>query len=427
MRSQANGRARTVTQGFFGLSRFAVPVGSRPGSWLRDALAALPEPWTVLASRRRSGLDGPPWVRYVVLHPAKGIALVDVDPTEPAVAPLEDFFDHTGLGAFQSEALPIVAVTLPRDGGVVVAEAIEAAFAESFCQLGNPYWCEATVELLLTTPELSLARLRRTAPLASIPGRPSAVLVDTAGTSELLASPAPPAHIDVPVLSEIQSEAPLSDEPVMTPSLAPVLRADEPTANAGWLLGSQSEPPRRTWRSWSILPVTATATLLAVVTLLLASPPASPPNETAAAPKATQSLTVAAVSPPSTAGRAAPAVNPASKPASAEIPPPSPPSSRSKAAAPAVSPATPTVRAAPRNVARQRPVEHAEHYAWHHGPSTAPAPREQRMAVASTAAPTSDSVCADVLHPDRPGGWKYHGPPVSGCLPIRFFGFIGMR
>ncbi|MGH6975019.1 MAG: hypothetical protein ACRED6_10360, partial [Stellaceae bacterium] len=36
-------------------------------------------------------------------------------------------------------------------------------------------------------------------------------------------------------------------------------------------------------------------------------------------------------------------------------------------------------------------------------------------------------VCADVLHPDLPGGWKYHGSPVSGCLPIRFFGMIGMQ
>ncbi|MGH7170531.1 MAG: hypothetical protein ACRELG_09670, partial [Gemmataceae bacterium] len=66
-------------EGLFSQNRITWPGGWRAGGWLHDALAALPEPWTVLANRRRSGAEGPPWVRYVVLHPAKGIALVDVD------------------------------------------------------------------------------------------------------------------------------------------------------------------------------------------------------------------------------------------------------------------------------------------------------------------------------------------------------------
>jgi len=29
--------------------------------------------------------------------------------------------------------------------------------------------------------------------------------------------------------------------------------------------------------------------------------------------------------------------------------------------------------------------------------------------------------CGDVLHPTRPGGVDYHGPPVPGCLPVRLW------
>ncbi|MGH6996295.1 MAG: hypothetical protein ACREES_11395 [Stellaceae bacterium] len=29
--------------------------------------------------------------------------------------------------------------------------------------------------------------------------------------------------------------------------------------------------------------------------------------------------------------------------------------------------------------------------------------------------------CGDVLHPTRPGGVDYRGPPVPGCLPVRLW------
>ncbi|GEM_PF-2371186 len=47
---------------------------------------------------------------------------------------------------------------------------------------------------------------------------------------------------------------------------------------------------------------------------------------------------------------------------------------------------------------------------------------DRRTAAQSPAAqstPTRQARCADVLHPTRPGGWDYHGPPVPGCLPVR--------
>ena len=36
----------------------------------------------------------------------------------------------------------------------------------------------------------------------------------------------------------------------------------------------------------------------------------------------------------------------------------------------------------------------------------------------SSVPPTS--LCADLMHQDRPGGSDYHGPPVPGCPPRRY-------
>jgi hypothetical protein len=386
-----------VMQGFVGQNRVAVVDGRHAVGWLRDALAALPEPWTVLASRRRSGTEGPPWVRYIVLHPTKGIALVDVDPAELAVAPLEDFFDHTGLAALQPEALPIVAVTLPRDGSVVVAEAIDAAFSRFRCQLNNPYWCEAVVELFLTTSELRLTRLRRIASPIPEPAVPSAVF-----------TPSPTDESSTPVALTLCADTPTSNgelvEPVQCESLAKSERAlHDP---------QELPPPQRTWRSWPISPVTAVVSLLAVAAILLVSRQTwSPTLETAAnsmprlateavphAAKPTTSLAMTAALPVPAAGRAQQVIAP-----------------------------TPTPLAAPATTSAQ-PSPHplSDRYAWRSARHASSAPPEQRMAMAS-ARTASDTACADVLHPNRPGGWDYRGPPVPNCLPIRFFGLIGMR
>ncbi|HYL32121.1 MAG TPA: hypothetical protein VEU53_03100 [Stellaceae bacterium] len=49
---------------------------------------------------------------------------------------------------------------------------------------------------------------------------------------------------------------------------------------------------------------------------------------------------------------------------------------------------------------------------------------DQRSAAnepAGRAAPAAHVRCGDVLHPTRPGGVDYHGPPVPGCLPVRLW------
>jgi len=158
-------------RGFSGHQRVPPLAERRTAARLREALAALPAPWVVLANRRASGADGPPWVRFVALHPEKGIALVDTDSPDAAVAPLEDFLARTGFVALQAGALPIVPVAVGVGEVGVVVDLLDAAFASTRANLGNPNWCEAVTELLLTAPDLMLAQLRRT-PSAARPSAP---------------------------------------------------------------------------------------------------------------------------------------------------------------------------------------------------------------------------------------------------------------
>src|SRR5487761_1010837 len=109
-------------RGFSGHQRVAPLAERRVAAQLREALAALPAPWVVLANRRVSGADGPPWVRVLALHPAKGIALVDTSAAEAATAPLEDFLARTGFPALQPGALPVVPVAIGPDEIATVAD-----------------------------------------------------------------------------------------------------------------------------------------------------------------------------------------------------------------------------------------------------------------------------------------------------------------
>jgi len=131
----------------------------------------------VLANRRASGVDGPPWVRFIALCPEKGIALVDTGSPEAAVAPLEDFLSRTGFAALQAGALPIVPVAVGAGEVDAVADMLDAALEPTQSMIGNPNWCEGAVELLLTAPDLMLAPLRPVAPAAEVrraaPARPS--------------------------------------------------------------------------------------------------------------------------------------------------------------------------------------------------------------------------------------------------------------
>lgn len=131
---------------------------------MRGALAALPAPWVVLANRCASGADAPPWARFIALHPGKGIALVDIDSPDAAVAPLEDFLSRAGLSSLRDGAPPIAPVALRGGEADAIADRLDAALAPMHGEFGNPSWSKSAVELLLTAPDLALTRIRRVAP-----------------------------------------------------------------------------------------------------------------------------------------------------------------------------------------------------------------------------------------------------------------------
>jgi len=177
-------------------------------------------------------------------------------------------------------------------------------------------------------------------------------------------------------------------------------------------------PAARSWRSWPTSPVTVVTVLLALGTVALVSHEASPPRREAAPPAAVRSI---AFSDTSTQPTATVPLRPASDEATTTTLP-----SPATVAGPPADvdwvPVPPPV-AAPKSGAppRRTVVRDARRQAPHVAP---------RPAVATPPrypTPHVSVACADVLHPDRPGGWEYHGPPVPGCLPIRFFGFIRMR
>lgn len=366
--------------------RFANPVDPNLVGWLRSALGALAEPWIVLATRRERGTDGPPWVRYVVLHPDKGIALVDTDDAGPAIAPLDDFLWHTGFAALQDGALCIVAVTITSPAFGTVVDQIKAAFGGSSCGLANPNWCEAVVDLLLAMPDLMLARLRPSAPVPA--PRPAAVATPAVAG---LGSEIRGLHVESPSSASVST--PMRAHRAATPEFI---------------------EPQSTWRSWPISPVAAAMALLALGTVALVSHEASPPADEIANTRPT-----AHVASTATPAAAAPLPNaPAMLPLAATPALPHAPSSNGASAN--IPPVRTVSVVQPKPMPSRPTVKHEVRR-----PVTPPAPSRQGAQVASANA--SRAVCADVLHPDLPGGWEYHGPPVPQCLPIRFFGLVGMR
>lgn len=122
----------------------------------------------VLANRCASGADAPPWARFIALHPGKGIALVDIDSPDAAVAPLEDFLSRAGVPEPHAGALPIVPVAVDGREARTMAERLDAVLPPMHGELDNPSWSKSAVQLLLSAPDLTLTRVRRVAPVPEV-------------------------------------------------------------------------------------------------------------------------------------------------------------------------------------------------------------------------------------------------------------------
>ena len=138
---------------------------ARAADALESALSELPAPWRVLRNRLVNSSDGPPWVKFIALHPAKGVALIDLPPGRPdlAIAPLDEFLARTGYAAFARGDPPIIALVADEPDAAAIGNRLEAAFdAAPRCGIENANWTEALIELLMSTPSLHLTPLART-------------------------------------------------------------------------------------------------------------------------------------------------------------------------------------------------------------------------------------------------------------------------
>lgn len=243
-------------RGFSGPQRVAPLAERRVAAQLREALGTLPAPWVVLANRRASGADGPPWVRFVALHPAKGIALVDTAAAEAALAPLEDFLARTGFPALQPGALPIVPVAIGPGEIGAVADIMDSAFPQGQPAIGNPNWCDAVVELLLSAPDLMLSPLRRSAqrPAATQPSQaepsfrpaPQSTRAEPPRPTAAAAPPQPPRAEPPQPAPAVPSRTPAPEAENESIRLVPrrVARPTEPQPQPEAPLRAAAEPPR---------------------------------------------------------------------------------------------------------------------------------------------------------------------------------------
>lgn len=277
-----------MSSGFSGGRRIASQA-ERHAAALREVLTALPAPWAVLASRRASGADGPPWVRFVALHPDKGIALLDISGTDGAVPPFKDFLARAGISGLQGGRLPVVPVTVGADEVADVADLLDAAFADTRHVPGSPNWCDAVVETLLAAPDLMLVELHRNVRHAT-PEFPLSRSTRLPDADALRTEPRFGARGAEPRLA---LEA---DEPILPLSQprTPRKRRD-PSFDTGRRRADLHWDDPRSRRRWPVVPIAAGLLLLAVGAIALwyreapspaveADVPASPPATAALTP-----------------------------------------------------------------------------------------------------------------------------------------------
>lgn len=145
-----------------------------PVTGLGTHLAALPAPWAVFRQSKFSLFDGGHGEIYggiyVVLHPQKGIALVDLAPAEPAIAlpRLRALLRDTSFAPFSLDEPPLVAVAVTAADFSDTAKRISETFAATApCLIEDSGWSEIAVAALASRyPELM--RVQRADQAASV-------------------------------------------------------------------------------------------------------------------------------------------------------------------------------------------------------------------------------------------------------------------
>jgi hypothetical protein len=358
------------------------PATIAPTAGLGAALARLPPPWTVFRQGGISPFDTSGGEiyggLYIALHPERGIALVDVEPAQPAKAlpRLGALLRETGLPEFAGAAPPAIAMVLTRADVPLASLRLSKAF-EAAPFIKSPTWTKVVAGALMARfPDLKqVQRAGGTASASDL--AESSAAAAAAATAPAAAAAAPTDAPRTPAFVAAAPAAAAPAQPARSPT--PRLTAGDPTITDG------ATPPRYTrpstdsletepeeWRDWLprgrlIQGVVVVAVLAAAALFLLpmrhtgqpgvgsrapepapASVQVTPPPQPvqpppAAPPEATGQATIAPPASTPLPGTASPAV----------APPPLPPVDQAASGTPA---AAPPESAAPSAPSVQAPV-----------------------------------------------------------------------
>jgi hypothetical protein len=213
------------------------PATIAPTAGLGAALARLPPPWTVFRQGGISPFDtGGGEIYgglYIALHPERGIALVDVEPAQPAKAlpRLGALLRETGLPEFAGAAPPAIAMVLTRADIPLASLRLSKAF-EAAPFIKSPTWTKVVAGALMARfPDLK--QLQRAGGTASAS--------DLAGTGTAAPAAAAAAPAEAPRTSAFVAAAPAAAAPARPArSPAPRLTAGDPMST------DRATPPRHT-------------------------------------------------------------------------------------------------------------------------------------------------------------------------------------
>ena len=287
---------------------------------LGSALAGLPAPWSVIVNERPRQS---PWVRYMVFHPDKGLALVDVASARPErkVGRVASLFTRAGFGAFEQGSLPLIAISIGKFQIEALEFCLDTAFQATRCGLTIADWPEQAIALLLERSDMNLKRLVRTNPGAQTPASEvAAPPIATAALEAAIEEPppvraAPPDPIQEPPVA-IEEPDPVHAAPPEPVPEPPAFRAKErrpeppplrlqaePRRDARTPYDRHRTKPRRRLRGTAAA-VAAAAAVVVYVVMRLPAPHDMPPVATA--PRPTPQVAVAPSAAPTQNNIAAP-------------------------------------------------------------------------------------------------------------------------
>jgi hypothetical protein len=319
------------------------PIAAR----LEATLASLPDDWTLLPGRRIGGADGPR-IGFTLIHPAIGIALVDLLPARPddGVARLRDLLDAEHVTG-ERDVLPTVAVALDPDDIPAVGERLAAAFdAAPDCDMLDGAWPARVTDLLLDAEDAAMLPLR---PDAALAVEPIADLALPLAADEPVLLPAP-ARRHVTFAAICAAGVAVIGLGGAAAYLVTAQPADTPVVAASNMKLTPLTPPRP-WQAPVAVPEPRTAPTPAPAPRAQAPMPVGP----APAPEAPPAATASAAAPPAAP---LPAIADTAPP---PAPTPSPPEPAPVAAKPppAMKAAAPPSPYSPWEIALPRPTKPA--------------------------------------------------------------------